>query len=177
LFAVCVAKALAEHDAVTTAPPPAAKNDEHDIHAGIPQTVVEWARGAMLFDGLGDFHRKATTSSAEAQKFFDQGMRYLWAFNHDESTRSFAQAAELDPTCAICYWGVALAVGPNYNVPMMAQPRAKVAWEALGRAEKYSSHASPAEQALIAALAKRYNGPKALDPFNEMSLFIGKRTR
>jgi tetratricopeptide (TPR) repeat protein len=122
----------------------------------------------MLFDGLGDFHRKATTSSAEAQKFFDQGMRFLWAFNHDESTRSFAKAAELDPRCAICYWGVALTVGPNYNLPMMAQPRAKVAWEALGQAEKHSSQASPPEQALIAALGKRYAGPVALDPSNEM---------
>jgi tetratricopeptide (TPR) repeat protein len=168
-----VARARAEPVAVPTAQASAAQNDAPDINAGIPQTVAEWARGAMLFDGLGDFHRKATTSSAEAQKFFDQGMRFLWAFNHDESTRSFAQAAELDPSCAICYWGVALTVGPNYNLPMMAEPRAKVAWEALGQAEKYSSQASQAEQALIAALGKRYNGPKVLDPSNEMPLFIG----
>jgi tetratricopeptide (TPR) repeat protein len=122
----------------------------------------------MLFDGLGDFHRKATTSSAEAQKFFDQGMRFLWAFNHDEATRSFAKAAELDPRCAFCYWGVALTVGPNYNLPMIAEPRAKVTWEALGQAEKYSTEASPVEQALIAALSKRYKNPKALDSSNEM---------
>jgi len=125
----------------------------------------------MLFDGLGDFHRKATTSSAQAQKFFDQGMRFLWAFNHDESTRSFAKAAELDPRCAICYWGVALTVGPNYNLPMVAEPRAKVAWEALEQAGKYSSQASPAEQAQIAALTKRYEGPKVLDPSSEMPVF------
>jgi len=117
LFAVCVAKALAEHDAVTTAPPPAAKNDEHDIHAGIPQTVVEWARGAMLFDGLGDFHRKATTSSAEAQKFFDQGMRYLWAFNHDESTRSFAQAAGARSDLRHLLLGCRTCRGPELQRP------------------------------------------------------------
>jgi tetratricopeptide (TPR) repeat protein len=152
---------------VSTGPTPAAEN-AHDLHTGIPQTVAEWARGALLFDGLGDFHRKATTSSIEAQKFFDQGMCYLWAFNHDESTRSFAKAAELDPSCAICYWGVALTVGPNYNVPMMAEPRARVAWEALGQAEKYSSQASSVEQGLIAALSKRYRGPEPLDPSNEM---------
>jgi len=146
---------------------PVAEKDADDIHTQTPRTVSEWARGAMLFDGLGDFHRKVTTSSAEAQKFFDQGMRFLWAFNHDESTRSFAKAAELDTSCAICYWGVALTVGPNYNLAMMAEPRAKVAWEALGQAEKYSSQASPAEQALIDALGKRYDGPKALDPSNE----------
>jgi tetratricopeptide (TPR) repeat protein len=171
-FAGWAAKARAEPVAVHTALAPTAENDTDDIRARIPQTIAEWARGAMLFDGLGDFHRRATTSSAEAQKFFDQGMRFLWAFNHDESTRSFAKAAELDPSCAICYWGVVLTVGPNYNLPMMAEQRAKVAWEALGQAEKYSSQASPAEQALISALSKRYNGPKVLDSLNEMPLFI-----
>ena len=49
-------------------------------------------------------------------------MRFLWAFNHDESTRSFARAAQIDPKCAICYWGVALTVGPNYNLPVLAEP-------------------------------------------------------
>src|SRR5215469_3423286 len=78
LCAGYAAKARAEPAAVAAAPTLAAKNDAHDIRAGIPQTVAEWGRGAMLFDGLGDFHRKATTSSAQAQKFFDQGMRFLW---------------------------------------------------------------------------------------------------
>jgi len=68
----------------------------------VPRTVAQWADGAKLFDGIGDFHRKAGTKSPEAQKYFDQGMRYLWAFNHDESTRSFAKAAQLDPQCAAC---------------------------------------------------------------------------
>ena len=126
----------------------------------------------MLFDRLGDFHRKVTTSSNEAQKFFDQGMRFLWAFNHDESTRSFAKAAELDPSSAMCYWGIALTVGPNYNVPMMAEPRAKVAWEALAQAHKYSFQASPIEQALIAALSERYDGPKPLGPSDEMPALV-----
>jgi Tfp pilus assembly protein PilF len=80
-----------------------------------PTTVAQWANGSQLFDGLGDFHRKATTSSDAAQSYFDQGMRFLWAFNHDEATRSFAKAAQIDPQCAICYWGVALTVGPNYS--------------------------------------------------------------
>ncbi len=62
-------------------------------------------------------------------------MRFLWAFNHDESTRSFARAAQLDPQCAACYWGVALTVGPNYNLPLMMEPRAKVAFEALQLAQ------------------------------------------
>ena len=122
----------------------------------MPETVAEWARGARLFEGLGDFHRGVTTSSALAQQYFDQGMRFLWAFNHDEATRSFAKAAELDPGCAACYWGVALTVGPNYNLPGMEQPRARVAAEALQRAEEQAGHASAVEQGLIAALATRY---------------------
>src|SRR5882762_2752333 len=61
--------------------------------AHVPTTVGEWAQGAMLFSGLGDFHRKITTSSAQAQMYFDQGLRFVWAFNHDEATRSFARAA------------------------------------------------------------------------------------
>lgn len=118
----------------------------------------------MLFDGLGDAHREVTTSSAEAQQYFDQGLRLMWAFNHDEATRSFAKAAELDPRCASCFWGVSLTVGPNYNLPFLSDERAKVAFEALHLAEQNASHASPVERALIAALAKRYPNDRPLDP-------------
>ena len=152
---------------VAALPPPAASM------AGmtpVPASLADWAKGAQLFDGLGSFHRKVNTDSADAQRYFDQGMRLLWGFNHDESTRSFARAAELDPKCAICQWGVALTVGPNYNQPMMAQPRAQVAWDALQQATRLAADASPAEQALIAALGKRYSGPIALDPSNEAPL-------
>ena len=133
----------------------------------VPASLADWAKGAQLFDGLGSFHRKVSTSSEDAQRYFDQGMRLLWGFNHDESTRSFARAAELDPKCAACLWGVALTVGPNYNLPMMAKARAEVAWEALQQATRLAPGASPAEQTLIAALARRYSGPDALDPTNE----------
>ena len=132
-----------------------------------PSTLAQWAEGAQLFDGLGSFHRKASTGSDAAQAYFDQGMRFIWAFNHDEATRSFAKAAELDPHCAICFWGVSLTVGPNYNLPMMAEPRAKVAWEALQQAQVNAGGASPVEQALIHALASRYQGAQPLDPSNE----------
>lgn len=138
----------------------------HEV-SGPPQTVTAWSTGAQLFDGLGNFHRKVTTSSPDAQQYFDQGMRYLWAFNHDESTRSFAKAAQLDPACAMCYWGVALTVGPNYNVPFMAQPRAKAAWEAVQLAQKTGPRTTPVERALVGAVSKRYNGPRPLDPTNE----------
>jgi tetratricopeptide (TPR) repeat protein len=134
---------------------------EHAM-AQVPSSVAEWAQGAQLFQGLGDFHRGVSTSSPLAQQYFDQGMRLLWAFNHDESTRSFAKAAELDPVCAACYWGVALTVGPNYNVPEMAEPRARVAWEALHQAQDSAAHASAVERSLIGALAARYPAPQAL---------------
>ncbi|HEY4972154.1 MAG TPA: hypothetical protein VII41_01020 [Steroidobacteraceae bacterium] len=131
-----------------------------------PATLQQWAHGAMLFDGLGSFHRPVTTNSKDAQRYFDQGMRLLWGFNHDESARSFAQAALLDPQCAMCYWGLALTVGPNYNLPMMAQARAKVAFDAERSAKDRASAATPVERALIDALSKRYPSAQALDPSN-----------
>jgi tetratricopeptide (TPR) repeat protein len=144
---------------------------QHQDHAPPPRaTVADWARGAQLFDGLGSFHRPITTSSAEAQRYFDQGMRFVWAFNHDEATRSFAKAAELDPKCAPCFWGIALPLGPNYNMPLMAEPRARAGWEALGKAQANAAAATPVEQALIAALAKRFDGPRALAPSNSAPL-------
>jgi tetratricopeptide (TPR) repeat protein len=131
---------------------------------GTPATVEGWAKGAQIFPGLGDFHRQATTNSAEAQAYFDQGMRFTWAFNHDEATRSFAKAAMLDPTCAACWWGVALSLGPNYNMPLMADPRGRVGWQAVQRARALEAGASPVERALIEAVAQRFAGPAPLDP-------------
>jgi tetratricopeptide (TPR) repeat protein len=144
---------------------------QHGDHAPPPRaSVADWAQGAQLFDGLGAFHRAVTTSSPEAQSYFDQGMRFVWAFNHDEATRSFAKAAELDPKCASCFWGVALTLGPNYNMPVMAEPRARAGWEALGKAQANAAAATPVEQALIGALARRYDGARALDPSNSAPL-------
>jgi tetratricopeptide (TPR) repeat protein len=138
----------------------------HDAMPGPPQTLADWSKGARLYDGLGGFHRAVTTSSPEAQRYFDQGMRFIWAFNHDEATRSFARAAELDPGCASCWWGVALTLGPNYNMPLMAEARAKAGWEALRKAQAAAPRATPVEQALVAALAARFLGATPLDPSN-----------
>jgi tetratricopeptide (TPR) repeat protein len=136
-----------------------------DSHTSrFPTTISEWARGAMLFEGLGDTHRAITTTSTEAQRYFDQGIRLLWAFNHDEATRSFAKAVELDSDCASCFWGVALTVGPNYNLPFLSAERAKIAFQALRLAQEKASRTSPVEQALIAALGKRYPNVRPLDP-------------
>jgi tetratricopeptide (TPR) repeat protein len=119
-------------------------------------------RPVTLVTGLGDLHHPVSTHNPQAQQFFDQGLRFIYAFNHDEAARSFEHAAELDPTLAMAYWGVAEAVGPNYNDP--ADPdRYKRAHEAVQRAVDLSSSASPSEQAYIQALAKRYPADPASD--------------
>jgi tetratricopeptide (TPR) repeat protein len=122
------------------------------------ESVSSLSRGAQPFPDLGPLHRSITTSSAEARDYFDQGLRLAYGFNHDEAARSFARAAELDPSCAMCFWGVALTLGPNYNVPMLPE-RTRTMWQALGQARSKASHASAVEKALIGALGKRYKGP------------------
>jgi tetratricopeptide (TPR) repeat protein len=123
-----------------------------------PDSAAGWSEGAQLLPGLGHFHRPITTSVPLAQDYFDQGMRLLWAFNHDEAARSFAYAAKLDPGCASCFWGLALVLGPNYNYRGMDAVRARVAAEALEKARASAAGVTPVEQALIAALAARVPG-------------------
>jgi tetratricopeptide (TPR) repeat protein len=107
-------------------------------------------------------HHPVSTSTPEAQKFFDQGMRLIYAFNHQEAAGSFERAAELDPKMAMAYWGLAEAVGPNYNDP--ADPdRYKKAHEAIAKAESLAANASPSEKAYIAAMALRFPADPAAD--------------
>ena len=117
--------------------------------------------GAPVFSGLGD-HHMAITASPEAQKFFDQGVKLTFGFNHAEAIRSFRQAARIDLNCAMCWWGVAFSLGPNINMPM--QDDAVVpAWLALQNAQALAPKVSPREQAWIAALSKRYAETRAGD--------------
>ena len=116
-----------------------------------------------LFEGLGPHRRPVTTGSAQAQKYFDQGLNFLFAFNHDEAIRSFRQATTLDPNCAMAWWGIAVANGPNINNPVVTAEQSKLAWESLTRARSAASGASAVEQALIAALAARYADPQPED--------------
>lgn len=128
-----------------------------------PPSVSALAKGAVLFDNLGTLTKPITTTSPSAQRYFDQGLRLTYAFNHDEATRSYAMAAEIDPACAMCFWGVALTLGPNYDVPMLPA-RAKAAWDALERAKALAPRTTPVELALVAALSNRYKGQDALEP-------------
>ena len=116
-----------------------------------------------LYDGLGSYSRKITTVSAEAQRYFDQGLGFLQGFNHRAAIRAFQQAAELDPQCVMAHWGAALACGPHINSMAVPPPAAELAWKEVGLAQKNVGNASPVEKALIEALAKRYANPSPED--------------
>ncbi|GAC1625240.1 MAG: hypothetical protein NVS9B10_11990 [Nevskia sp.] len=131
--------------------------------AAAPASLEAWAEGAPKLERLGDYRRAVTTSSEDSRRYFDQGLRLIYAFNHDEAVRAFAEALRLDPSCALCAWGAGEALGPNYNMPVMPD-RWKALWQAVQRAQALAPNAAPVEQALIAALAKRYSGPEPLDP-------------
>jgi tetratricopeptide (TPR) repeat protein len=111
---------------------------------------------AQLFEGMGPYTRDITANSTEAKQYFNQGLNWVYGFNHDEAVRSFTKAAELDPDCAIAWWGIAHAQGPNYNAPMMGNPKSTAAWDALQEALQRIDQASPVERALIEALTHRY---------------------
>jgi tetratricopeptide (TPR) repeat protein len=110
---------------------------------------------AQLFENLGDYGRKITTGSPEAQEFFNQGLTWMSAFNHDEAIRSFKKAAELDADCAMAWWGVSLAAGPQYNHAVMTEARTATAWEAMQNALQRIENTMPLERALIEALKLR----------------------
>lgn len=117
--------------------------------------------GAPVFQGLGT-HHMPVTATPEAQKFFDQGVRLTFGFNHAEAIRSFREAARLDPNCAMCWWGVAYALGSNINLPM-PDDAVGPAWMALKNAETLAPKVSPREQGWIAALGQRYAEDRKAD--------------
>jgi tetratricopeptide (TPR) repeat protein len=119
------------------------------------QEVSAKNKTATLMTGLGDWRHPVSTKNAQAQAFFDQGLRLIYAFNHDEAQRSFQHAAELDPKLAMAYWGIAEAVGPNYNDPAN-EDRFVQAHQAIERAASLAESASESDQAYISALAKRF---------------------
>jgi len=131
------------------------------VTAAAQEHAMGTAKPVTMMTGLGDLHHPVSTQNAEAQGFFDQGLRLIYAFNHDEAARSFKKAAELDPKLAMAYWGMAEAVGPNYNDPASAD-RFKQAHQAIQKAVDLGGNASEAERGYILALAKRFPAdPKA----------------
>ncbi|MDX1637244.1 MAG: hypothetical protein R3281_04690, partial [Balneolaceae bacterium] len=110
---------------------------------------------APLFENLGDHHYRVTTENPMAQAYFDQGLRLAYAFNHAEAHRSFAEAARLDPECAMAYWGQAYALGTNINDPVPDDQRKMKAYEAIEKARTFAIGVSDKERDLIEALAKR----------------------
>jgi tetratricopeptide (TPR) repeat protein len=124
--------------------------------------------GANLIEGLGDYSMPVTAKNPDVQRWFDQGLAMTYGFNHDAAERSFLKAAELDPDCAMCWWGAALVLGPHVNAGMdpAASPKA---WDRLKRAERAAPDATEKEQAFITALASRYaeNPPEDRRPLDE----------
>lgn len=126
---------------------PAAAQHEHHAAASEP---------AKLLPGLSDLNHPVTTQNAEAQQFFNQGLALIYGFNHEEAKRSFERAAQLDPQLAMAYWGIALAVGPNYNEAEIDPSRLLAADRALEKAKELAPNASEKERGYIDALAKRF---------------------
>lgn len=149
--------------AVVTLCLPLSAFGQHSSHSshhdeGAQTHLEERAAGDQsvpLYDNLGTHSYPITTSNPTAQKYFDQGLRLTYAFNHPEAIRAYREAARIDSDCAMCYWGIAYAYGPNINAPM-GEAEARLAYEAVQEALARASGASPREQALIEALAARY---------------------
>ncbi len=143
--------------ALAFAPPTSAQHDAHQHHdvATVP-----------LYDNLGNHSRSVTAASTEATAYFNQGLRLQYAFNHDEAVKSYEQALKRDPQCAMCYWGIALALGPNINAPMSPE-NGERAYKAIQKARELSGETKGVEKALIDALSKRY-GP---DPSSDRAEF------
>jgi hypothetical protein len=128
----------------------------HDSAPPTPASTV------ALDPGLGSLHHPVSTRNRQAQAYFDQGLKLVFAFNHEAAIQSFAHAAELDPDLAMAHWGIALSLGPNINRPMDAKAH-KAAYQALQKAIALKSKAAPAERAYIDALSKRYSANAEAD--------------
>ena len=127
--------------------------DPNQVRAAPPS---EARQSVQLFDNLGILHHAITTTSEQAQRYFDQGLRLVYAFNHEEAIHAFEEAARLDPTAAMAYWGIALALGPNINAAMDKENERR-ARDAAQNARTLSAQLSAAERGYIEALSARYS--------------------
>ena len=140
---------------------PAKDHEARPVSEGATATDV--AAGPRLFENLGRWRRTVTTRSPEAQRWFDQGLALTFGFNHDEAIRSYREAARIDPSCAMAFWGIAYCLGPHINNPVMSEEKRAGAWEAVEKAVAAAPGATAVEQALIGALARRYSADLAAD--------------
>jgi tetratricopeptide (TPR) repeat protein len=124
--------------------------------AGTPQAA------AVPRDALSNLHHPVATSNAEAQRRFDEGLTQVYAFNHDEAIRCFKRALEADPNLAMAHWGIALALGPNYNVDVDAE-REKQAYEEIHKAMELAKDGPQPEKDYIATLARRFSNAENPD--------------
>jgi tetratricopeptide (TPR) repeat protein len=116
-----------------------------------------------LYERLGASTRLVSTLSPDAQRYFDQGLLLAWGFQHDEAVRSFEEATRQDPRCAMAWWGIAYALGPNINLPLIVEQAARRAFKIAQKARSLADTASEVERALIQALAERYADPPPKD--------------
>jgi tetratricopeptide (TPR) repeat protein len=127
-----------------------------------PHLLVAQAKPAVLMPDIGRHHHAISTKSSEAQRFFDQGLTLVFAFNHEEAARAFRRAAELDPQSAMPLWGIALALGPCINLDV-DPPHEKAAYEAVRKAMSLAHDVTESERAYIQALARRYSADPKID--------------
>src|SRR5688572_16874372 len=125
-------------------------SDRNQRHPGGPDPSVAVDRE------YGSYRREITAAAQEARELFDQGLRLEYGFNHERALRSYSAALEADPKCAMCWWGIALASGPNINAPM-SDSAGRVALRAIGEANRLSSAVTPLERELIEALESRFD--------------------
>ena len=158
LFAVAVPSLEAQAPIETQEP--AAETAEAVTAAEVTEVAeVTQVDKVPLFENLGEYHYPITAASERVQRYFNQGLRLVYGFNHSEAIRAFQEAARLDPKCPMAHWGIALALGPNINAPMDSAA-GKAAYQAIQQAVMLARYASQRERAYIEALATRY----AADP-------------
>lgn len=133
------------------------------LAAGSYSQAAKPSSEVPLFSGLGEHRWEISSDNDQAQAYFNQGLAFMYGFNHDEAIRSFHEAARLDPDCPAPWWAISLANGPNINYPLLDEKHAPLAWDALQKAKQLASKGSPREQGLIAALDKRYAQPPPED--------------
>jgi tetratricopeptide (TPR) repeat protein len=153
LTASLTAAPLATHPAAAQEP----HGQQHHHQPGMP-TATDVGGAVPLYDNLGDLSHQVTTASPAAQQYFDQGLRLSYAFNHDEAIAAYTAATREDSTCAMCWWGIAYAMGPNINAPMDTAAY-RPAYAAIQKAAKLAPKATPYERDMIQAMATRY-GPE-----------------